>query len=433
MKKIISVCFFLFLLIFGAGVEAREMYRVKNPVYAEAMVYAEGGRIFGSPEILNIGGAWWVEKTPGGCKAYVKMAELDMPFPVDLPLSEDGTADLTFFAKQAGLSWTVNEKKEISFVRVVPKTAFPRAEDVILVWDPERRFDAAAPFFKEVDGVRILSPEWGAYTNLLPDASYVAKAEAAGISVMPLVHNEFDPEKTAKFMRNPAAQQSCIRELTATAVVYGLAGWNIDFENMNPADRGLFTVFMKSLSESLHAQGKSVSVDIVVPGDETSFWNGAYDRAALADFVDYEVVMGYDQTARADGKAGPNSAYDWLDGCMAALVDMVPPEKLVLGLPLYTRVWVGEDGADIRMEVLTHRGGQALLETKKGNPKWDAAAKSFRADWKEAGVRRRVWLEEAASLREKLSLIRKYHLAGSAWWRYGFETPELYEELAGAV
>ncbi len=433
MKYILAICFLLFSLCVGMGAEAREVYRVKNPRYAEDLVYEEAGRLFGDPEILNVGGSWWVEKRPHGCRAYVKVTDRGLTFPVDLPISDDGTVDLSFFAAQAGLAWTVNDRKEILFSAVPPVTKVARAKDVVLVWDPECRFDAEAPFFTEADGVRMLSPEWGVYTKLSPDFGYVAEAEAVGVSVMPLVHNDFNPEATAKFMRDSSAQQHYIRQLTALAVVYGLAGWNIDFENMNPADKGLFTNFMKSLTESLHAKGKLVSVDIVVPGDETSYWNGAYDRAALAEFVDYEVVMGYDQTARTGGKAGPNSAYDWLDGSLAKLVRMVPAEKLILGLPLYTRMWEGEDGRGLRMKVLTHRGVKKLADEKKAKPRWDEKTKSFYLDLKEAGVRRRVWLEEAASLREKLSLIEKYNLAGSAWWRYGFEASDLYEELSGAV
>ena len=433
MKRIFSVCFLLFLLGIGLGAEARDVYRVKNPRYASAVVYEDDGRLFGDPEILNVGGSWWVEKRPHGCRAYVKVTGRGVTFPVDLPLAEDGTADLSFFAAQAGLTWTVNGDNEILFSATSPKTEVPRAKDVILVWDPESRFDSEAPFFTEADGVRMLSPEWGVYHEISPDISYVEAAKRVGVSVMPLVHNDFDPEKAAKFMRDPSAQQYYIRQMTALAVVYGLSGWNIDFENMNPADKRLFTDFMKSLAESLHAKGKLVSVDIVVPGDETSYWNGAYDRRALAEFVDYEVVMGYDQTARAGGKAGPNSGCDWLDGSLAKLVDMVPAEKLILGLPLYTRVWTGENGSKIRADVLTHFYTENFLETNKIKPKWDRETKSYYADWKSNGVRRRVWLEEDASLREKLKLIQKYNLAGSAWWRYGFETPDLYEELAGAV
>ncbi len=433
MKRIFFWSLLLAFVCLGCGAEAREVLRVKNPRYASAVVYEEAGRLFGDPEILNVGGSWWVEKRPQGARACVKVTERGATFPVDLPLAEDGTADLSYFAAQAGLFWTVDENREILFSAVAPVTAVPREADMILVWDPEARFDTQEPFFTEADGVRMLSPEWGVYTNITPDISYVAAAKEVGVSVMPLVHNDFDPEATAKFMRNAAAQRHYIRQMTALSVVYGLAGWNIDFENMNPADKGLFTDFMKALTESLHAKGKLVSVDIVVPGDETSYWNGAYDRRALAEFVDYEVVMGYDQTARAGGRAGPNSAYDWLDASLQKLVGMVPAEKLILGLPLYTRLWEGEDGVGLRMQVLTHRGVKKLAAEKTGKPRWDEKTKSFYVDGRETGVRRRVWLEEAASLREKLGLIEKYHLAGSAWWRYGFEAPELYEELAGAV
>ena len=432
MKRIFLLMTVFFLALFGMA-QAREELKVKNFRYADMTVYQEDGRIYGPAEILNVGGRWWVEKRKDGYRAFVKVTKKGALFPVDLPTEKDGTADLSFFAENAGLSWTINEKHEISFALSDAKKEVPLSRDLVLVWDPDRAFDAAAPFFKEEDGYRVLSPEWGSYISVKQDADYVKRAHAAHISVMPLIHNDFDPEATEQFMRNNSQMEYVIRELCAIAEVYGLDGWNIDFENMNPADKSRFTDFMKVLAERLHENGKRLSVDILVLGPEDSYWNGAYDRAALAEFVDYEIVMGYDQTSRSGGIPGPNSAADWLDRSIADLVAVVPPEKLILGLPLYTRVWTGENGKDIKLDVLTHRYTKEFAEGNKIKPVWDEATQSYFADWKVNGIRRRVWLEEKRSLREKLKLIQKYHLSGSAWWRYEFEYPDLYEELSGAV
>lgn len=432
MKRLVSlVMLFFFALTCGAG--AREEFRVKNFRYSDTVVYFENGRLYGPAEILNIGGRWWTEKRKDGYRAYVKVTEKGAVCPVDLPLEADGTVDLSFFGENAGVSWKVNDKKEITFKASSEKKSVPISKDLILVWDPDSAFDADAPFFKEKDGDRVLSPEWGPYFAIGADASYVKRARAAHISVMPLIHNDFDPDATEVFMRDGMRKEQVIRRLTALSEVYGLDGWNIDFENMNPADKGRFTDFMKTLSERLHAKGKRLSVDILVLGSDDSYWNGAYDRAALADHVDYEIVMGYDQTSRLGGVPGPNSGADWLDRSMEALVSVVPPEKLVLGLPLYTRVWTGENGSGIRTDVLTHLYTENFVKENKIKPKWDKETKSYYADWKSNGVRRRVWLEEDKSLREKLKLIKKYHLAGSAWWRYEFEHPDLYKKLSGAV
>ena len=62
-------------------------------------------------------------------------------------------------------------------------------------------------------------------------------------------------------------------------------------------------------------------------------------------------------------------------------------------------------------------------------PRWQDTERQFYADWRENGVRKRVWLEEDRSLAEKAGLVKKYGLGGAAFWRYGFESPDVYNAL----
>lgn len=78
--------------------------------------------------------------------------------------------------------------------------------------------------------------------------------------------------------------------------------------------------------------GKEISVDVTVNSNSPN-WSLCYDREGMAAYVDYEVIMGYDQTPGGSRYSGPVSSYSWLKHHIAMLLKQVPNNKLVLGLP----------------------------------------------------------------------------------------------------
>lgn len=54
------------------------------------------------------------------------------------------------------------------------------------------------------------------------------------MEVMPLIHNDFEVKKTSLFMHDAKRQEAFISQITALSEVYGLYGYNMDFENMDP-------------------------------------------------------------------------------------------------------------------------------------------------------------------------------------------------------
>lgn len=151
--------------------------------------------------------------------------------------------------------------------------------------------------------------------------------------------------------------------------------------------------------------GKVVSVDITAIGDPNSYWSGCYDRKGLAEHVDYAVLMGYDQTSGGSDRAGPVSSYNWLERILPPLLEEIPAERLILGLPFYTRVWTGDDGR-ASSDVLTLEYTEDFARRHKIMPRWQDTERQFYADWRENGMRKRVWLEEDRSLAEKAGLVK---------------------------
>ncbi len=454
MKKL-WIGILLFALFFATGTCSSEAedavsggtkIRIRNKEWRKETLILKDNRLYGSPELLSAGGRWTISREKDAFFAAIPVMGKGVE-KVRLPVEESGLVDLSFFGRQAGLTYEWDEKgKTITFYQAGRQSLGKEGNNatrvrekgkIVLVWDPDSAFDPRKPFFRSSEIRSIISPGWGNYESILSGQqlysySYVEEAQKAGVAVMPMLNNGFNEVATTAFLQDKEQRMQFLRTLAAYTEMYGLDGWNIDFENMNPNDAEQFTEFIRDTAKLLHGMGKQVSVDIMPIGSPNSNWSGCYDRKALARYADYEILMGYDQTARGSAYAGSNCAYDWMERILPPVLEEVPAEKLILGLPFYTRVWTGNDGA-AKAEVLTMAKVGAFSQRHKLVPRWQNKEKQFYADWRENGVRHRVWLEESRSLAEKLNLIGKYQLAGVAFWRYGFEPGEVYAVIDNAL
>lgn len=433
LKKILGVA--VLILLFCIKATAMDKIHVNNDKTEDGM-FSRDGYIYAIPKWLEKGNQWKVIEKSG--KVYVKVKQKDDVMTeqlVQIPtvLWKNKTyINFTFFAPQAGLSYDYNEKhKEITIKPKTDKQVKSKNRKVIFMWDPDCLFQSDEFYFTNKMGRRILCPTWGSYqdiNNSKVSVEYLYHAKSQGMEIMPLVHNNFDIEETKKLVKNDKKVKDLSAAMAATVLVYNLDGWNIDFENMDPADKDCYTQFIRRIAEPLHRLNKTISVDITVYNPYSRTWSLCYDRKALADIVDYEIIMGYDQTYAASAYSGSVSSYTWLDSSIQKLLTMVPKEKLVLGLPLYTRVWRGEEGK-AKSAVLTIKYISEFLQKHEIITMWNQKDKQYVGIFKKKNNPGKVWFEEKRSLREKMSLAKKYNLAGLAFWRYGFESDNLFQQL----
>jgi spore germination protein len=286
-------------------------------------------------------------------------------------------------------------------------------------------------FIKQVQRsnmVGILSPRWYFLDSSekitdSTDTSLLAWARENKKEVWPLVGNRFDRELTHLYLSNPTKRSVLVNQLTTYAEQYGLAGLNIDFENIDPSDRDNFTLFIAELSQKLHASQKKLSVD--VPPDLKTDWSDPYDFAALARHADYVVMMAYEETWQGSGKAGSNASLPWVKAHVERMLGMVPEEKLMVGLPFYTSHWEILSG-DVRAVSLGMKDSLREVQASGIRPVWDAKLGQYRVTYRKNGRTYAVWLEESRSLSLKYEMVRKLGVAGVTFWYMGAESEEVW-------
>lgn len=311
-----------------------------------------------------------------------------------------------------------------------------RPDKIRLLWQNFFNDDINLAKQPPIPGINVISPCWftiadaagtvRAIEDKYPDPSYTKQAHEKGYLVWALVTNgDFDPDVTEALLANEAGQRRAIENLLKLAKEYDLDGLNLDFENIYLADRDRLTHFVREIAAAAKGQGLTVSIDVTFPGGSEN-WSQCYDRRGLAEAVDYVAVMAYDEHSQGSDTAGPVASLDWVEAGLRATLEEVSPEKLLLGMPLYMRLWEEEEGRLVKASTLRMEQAERLWREKKAIRQWLAEDGQYYFSYQENGRRYRVWQEDARSLALKAALVNRYNLAGAAFWRRGHEAAAVW-------
>ena len=292
---------------------------------------------------------------------------------------------------------------------------------------------------ERIPGINVLSPSWfiiensqGKIKTKHGSKQYVFQAHNKGYKVWALITNNFDPEMTSQLLDNPLARKRVISQLENLAVEFALDGFNLDFENINPKDKDKLTDFVAEISAALRQQGLAVSIDVTIPSN-SGYWSKCYDRKKLAETVDYMMLMAYDEHSAASDESGSVASLPWVeDGIQKTLQEGVPAEKLLLGMPLYMRIWQEQNGK-AKAKTLSMPQAEKLIREKGISPLWLSKEGQYYFEYQEKDSHYRVWQEDRRSLALKGALVSRYNLSGGAYWRSGLETKDVWQALSDTI
>lgn len=286
-------------------------------------------------------------------------------------------------------------------------------------------------------GLDVVSPTWfhlqdgdGNLQNLA-DPAYVKWAKSRGYQVWALFSNGFDPKRTTEALSTYDKRMKMTKQLLSFAQMYGLQGINIDFENVDLDDKQNLVQFVREMTPLLHEQGLVVSID-VTPRSGSEMWSMFYDRKALIESVDYMMLMAYDEHWASSPKAGSVASLPWVESSIQGLLkeDKIPPSKLILGIPFYSRVWtegVKDGKTTVSSRAVFMEMPQRIMREQKIEAKFDEESGQNYLEFTEEGKPAKIWIEDETSVRARIALVKKYDLAGVASWRRGFEVPEAWK------
>ncbi len=304
---------------------------------------------------------------------------------------------------------------------------------VNLVWDYYSEYAKAPDRTGEtMDGVNVVSPSFFSlergsngeiYDNAKDDgAEYIEWAHNNNYQVWAMFSNNSLKDTTSQILNDYEKRETMIENLMDLVEEYNLDGVNVDFENMNESDKNVYSRFLIELAPRLKKIGKTLSVDVTAPdGSET--WSLCFDRNTIANVADYIVFMAYDQYGTSSNKAGTTAGYNWVEANIKKFLGQedVDPEKIILGIPLYMRLWEEEEDGTAKPEVVNMRDMFDVLPENQVAT-WDEELKQYYVEYEEDGKKYKMWVENEKSVGEKINLANQYNLAGIAFWEKDRET-----------
>ncbi len=163
---------------------------------------------------------------------------------------------------------------------------------------------------------------------------------------------------------------------------------------------------------------------------------GFYDVAALAPCLDGFFVMAYDMNDRRTPSAtAPLTGGGFNDTeALQQFTAVVPPQKVILGVPYYGYDWPTSDGTRNAQPT----GGESPLSAGQilasGHPTyWDPTTQTPWTSYQVGSQWHETFFDDPTSLALKAQLAANYHIAGLGIWALGMDgnNPAMLAALLG--
>ncbi len=299
-------------------------------------------------------------------------------------------------------------------------------------------------------GLTTLAPTWFSIADTegnlqsIASSEYVNYAHQSNLDVWGVLRdfhggiNSYD--ETYQVLSYTSKRENLINQVIAQALQSGIDGINLDFELVSTECGEHYIQFVRELSVKCRQNGLVFSVDNYVPQP----YNEHRDLKEQGVVADYVMIMGYDEHTEGSYVAGSVSSYGYVKDGIENALKVVPSEKLVAGIPFYTRLWQeteksaeqlaeeqGTEAAEYSKSVTSTAMGMddasQRLEQYGVQAQWDESTKQNYAQWEADGGVYKIWLEDSASLEEKMKLIKGANLAGVAEWSLGMENAGIWD------
>ena len=330
------------------------------------------------------------------------------------------------------------QEEQVEFLKEINKEPLKKYEPypvknpvqgpVVMVWDQigkGSKLDFNSKKYTDMQDVNVISPTWfefeDAKGNLTDNGSkgYVEWAHSKGYKVWPLMSHNFNNSGwTHEILSSTKKRDRLIEQLVDVIKKYNVDGINIDIESLQEKTGPYWVQFMRELYPIMGELGITVSTDIYVP----SPWTIHYNRSEITKVTDYLVIMGYDEHWSGSEEAGSVGSLPWVQLAIERTLDEVEEDKVILGVPFYTRLW-REDIDAIKKE----------LQDNLIRPVLDEQVGQYYAEYEKEEGLYKVWLEDEESMRQRVKLVKRYNLAGISAWKLGLESAEIWEVISEEI
>jgi peptidoglycan-N-acetylglucosamine deacetylase len=225
----------------------------------------------------------------------------------------------------------------------------------------------------------------------------------------------------AQMLADPKARARLVRDTVQYAIEAREVGIVVDFEEVPQATEEHLREFIGELAPALHAVGLKIMISL--PAQDDTFDYGYYGKEC-----DAVVMMNYDQHWPTS-TPGPIASQDWFMDNLQQLLQVVPAQKIVVGIANYGYDWPEPNkqshpaAKDLSVqEALLHAyesEAQVEVDPASLNPHYSYSDDSDRVH--------QVWFLDAVTAYNQMRAAERLGVQGTALWRLGSSDSSIWK------
>jgi cellulose synthase/poly-beta-1,6-N-acetylglucosamine synthase-like glycosyltransferase/spore germination protein YaaH/peptidoglycan/xylan/chitin deacetylase (PgdA/CDA1 family) len=227
-------------------------------------------------------------------------------------------------------------------------------------------------------------------------------------------------KEMAELLANPTARSRLISDVTQYEVAAKQAGIVVDFEEVPDASQENFQKFIGQFAPALHAVG--LKLMIALPARDDS-----YDYEFFGKETDAIILMNYDQHWLTS-PPGPIAAQDWFVENLRQVLEVVPAQKIVVGIANYSYDWT-ETSKKEKPHAEEFSIQEALLHAYESESEVEFDAASLNPHYSysdDQNHTHQVWMLDAVTAYNELRASERLGVQGTALWRLGSSDSSLW-------
>jgi spore germination protein len=257
----------------------------------------------------------------------------------------------------------------------------------------------------------------------LNESNIITAARNSNVAPMMTVTNiretgGFSSDIAHAILTNQAAQDTFMENVIATLREKNYYGLIIDFEYVYPFDRLSYNQFLRRVVDTLHPLGYVVGTALApkISAEQVGTLYQAHDYPVHGRLADFVIIMTY-EWGYTYGPAMAVAPVDQVRRVLDYAVSVMPPGKILMGMPNYGYDWTLPFVQGSAASVITNTGAVTLASNVRAPIKFDERSQAPFFNYYDAqGRRHEVWFDDARSIQARLRLVNEYGLAGVSYW-----------------
>jgi peptidoglycan-N-acetylglucosamine deacetylase len=295
-------------------------------------------------------------------------------------------------------------------------------------WDAQSFFSLK----DNINNLNVIFPEWMFLQDnadsvaLNIDMRTLKLMQTHNVKIIPMLsnfyNNKWNRNNVRRIISTESKRKKLITNLLDILKKYDFDGINIDFENIENEDKDNLILFIRELHNKLHFQNYVLTQDVQI-------YDINFDVRSLKNYTDYLVLMAYDMHY-SESEPGPVADINWVTNSLNEVLNLVEPNKIILGIPAYGYDWPKDDeGLDITYQ-------EAIVTVKESEAKvqFDVNSNNLSYDYYDDNDKiHTVWFTDAATDFNLMRTADDLGISGVAIWRLGSEDPRIWKYFSKSL